>query len=72
VTLRHFEAPHGARLALAAVLVSITGVVLIRLRLIGPDGLRLLEGLTDRLAPRFATLPRLLGLLRPAAAGVSS
>jgi hypothetical protein len=68
VTLRHFEASHGARLALAAVLVSITGVVLIRLRLIGPDGLRL----TDRLPPRFATLPRLLGLLRPAAAGVSS
>jgi O-antigen/teichoic acid export membrane protein len=72
VTLRHLEAPPGIILGMAALLVSISVVALIRLRLIGPDGLWLLEGLAGRLPPRFAALPRLLGLSRPAAAEMSS
>jgi hypothetical protein len=70
--LRHFAAPPAVILAFAAILASSSGLALIRLRLIGADGLWLLEGLADRLPPRFAALPRLLGLSRPAAAGVSS
>jgi PST family polysaccharide transporter len=70
--LRQFEAPPALTLGLAAIILAVTGVALIRLRLIGPDGLWLLEGLADRLPPRLAVLPRLLGLSRPAAAGVSS
>jgi PST family polysaccharide transporter len=72
VILRQLEAPPAVTLGLAAILVSVTGVASIRLRLIGPDGLWLLEGLADRLPPQLAALPRLLGLSRPAAAGLSS
>lgn len=70
--LRHLEAPPAVTLGASAILVSITGVALIRLRLIGPDGLWLLEGLAGRLPPRFAALPRLLGVSGGAAAGMSS
>jgi O-antigen/teichoic acid export membrane protein len=70
--LRELEAPPALTLGLAAILLAVTGLVLIRLRLIGPDGLWLLEGLAGRLPPQFAGLPRLLGLSRPAAAGLSS
>jgi O-antigen/teichoic acid export membrane protein len=70
--LRELEAPPALTLGLAAMLFAVTGLVLIRLRLIGPDGLWLLEGLAGRLPPQFAGLPRLLGLSRPAAAGLSS
>jgi PST family polysaccharide transporter len=68
--LRHLEAPPAVTLGVAAIVLSITGIAVIRLRLIGPDGLWLLEGLAGRLPPRFAALPRLLGLSRPAAAGL--
>jgi PST family polysaccharide transporter len=72
VILRQLEAPPALTLGLAAILASLTGLASIRLRLIGPDGLWLLEGLADRLPPQLAALPRLLGLSRPAAAGLSS
>jgi O-antigen/teichoic acid export membrane protein len=65
--LRHLEAPPVVILGVAAAVVSITGIALIRLRLIGPDGLWLLEALAGRLPPRFVALPRLLGLPHPAA-----
>jgi PST family polysaccharide transporter len=57
-------------LGVAVSLLSAAALVMIRLRLIGAEGLWLLESLAGRLPRRLALLPRLLGLRNPAAAGI--
>jgi PST family polysaccharide transporter len=69
-SLRSFEASPPLILAAGVVVSSVVALAGIRLRLIGPDGLWLLQSLAGRLPRRFAALPRLLGLRDPAAAGV--
>jgi hypothetical protein len=68
--LRSFGAPPALTLATAVMLCAVVAIAVIRLRLIGPDGLWLLDSLAGRLPRRFAALPRLLGLRDPAAAGI--
>ena len=68
--LRSLDASPALILGAAVVVSSVVALAGIRLRLIGPDGLWLLQSLAGRLPRRFAALPRWLGLRDPAAAGV--
>jgi O-antigen/teichoic acid export membrane protein len=68
--LRRLDAPPVFTLGAALLACAAVAIAIIRLRLIGPDGLWLLDSLAGRLPRRFAVLPRLLGLRDPAAAGV--
>jgi O-antigen/teichoic acid export membrane protein len=72
VSLRSVGAAPALTLGVAVSLLAVAAFVVIRLRLIGPDGLWLLESLAGRLPRRMAAVPRLLGLRGPAPAGVSS
>jgi O-antigen/teichoic acid export membrane protein len=69
-SLRSLGAPPAFTLGIALMVCAVVAVAVIRLRLIGPDGLWLLQSLAGRLPRRFAALPRLLGLRDPAAAGI--
>jgi hypothetical protein len=69
-SLRSFGAPPALTLGTAVMVCAVVAIAVIRLRLIGPDGLWLLDSLAGRLPRRFAALPRLLGLRDPAAAGI--
>jgi O-antigen/teichoic acid export membrane protein len=69
-SLRSIGAPPALTLGIALLVCSVVAIAIIRLRLIGPDGLWLLQSLAGRLPRRFAALPRLLGLRDPAAAGI--
>jgi O-antigen/teichoic acid export membrane protein len=66
---RSLGAPPALTLGVALLICAVVAIATIRLRLIGPDGLWLLESLAGRLPRRLAALPRLLGLRHPAAAG---
>ena len=68
--LRSLGTPPVLTLGTAVMVCAAVGISVIRLRLIGPDGLWLLDSLAGRVPRRFAALPRLLGLRDPAAAGV--
>jgi O-antigen/teichoic acid export membrane protein len=68
--LRSLDVSPALILGVGGVISSVVAIAGIRLRLIGPDGLWLLQSLAGRLPRRFAALPRLLGLGHPAAAGV--
>jgi hypothetical protein len=48
----------------------VVAIAVVRLRLVGPDGLWLLQSLAGRVPRKLGALPRLLGLRDPAAAGV--
>ena len=69
-SLRSLGAPPAVTLGTGLMVCSVVAIAVIRLRLIGPDGLWLLHSLAGRLPRRFAALPRLLGLRDPAAAGI--
>ena len=69
-SLRSLDASPALILGAGVVVSSVVAIAGIRLRLIGPDGLWLLQSLAGRLPRRLAALPRLLGLRDPAAAGV--
>jgi O-antigen/teichoic acid export membrane protein len=69
--LRGIGAAPALTLGVAVSLLAAAALLVIRLRLIGPEGLWLLESLADRLPRRLAVLPRLLGLRDPAAASVA-
>jgi PST family polysaccharide transporter len=69
-SLRSFGAAPALTLGTGVLLCATVAIAVIRLRLIGPDGLWLLHSLAGRLPRRFAALPRLLGLRDPAAAGI--
>jgi hypothetical protein len=69
-SLRSIGVAPAITLGVAMSLLTAAALVMIRLRLIGPEGLWLLESLAGRLPRRLALLPRLLGLRNPAAAGV--
>jgi hypothetical protein len=69
-SLRSIGAPPALTLGIALLVCSVVAIAIIRLRLIGPDGLWLLQSLAGRLPRRFAALPRLLGLRDRAAAGI--
>jgi PST family polysaccharide transporter len=71
-SLRSLCAGPALTLGVALSLLAAAALVAIRLRLIGPDGLWLIESLAGRLPRRLAALPRLLGLRGPAAATASS
>ena len=68
-SLRSLGAGPAVTLGIALSGLAAAALLSIRLRLIGPDGLWLIESLAGRLPRRLAALPRLLGLRRPAAAG---
>jgi O-antigen/teichoic acid export membrane protein len=68
--LRSLGAPPAVTLGTCLPVSAAVAIAVIRLRLVGPDGLWLLQSLAGRLPRRFAALPRLLGLRDPAAAGV--
>ncbi|MGH6897898.1 MAG: lipopolysaccharide biosynthesis protein [Geminicoccaceae bacterium] len=70
--LRNVGVAPAITLGGAVALLAAAALATIRLRLIGSDGLWLLESMAGRLPRRFALLPRLLGLRDPAAAGISS
>jgi PST family polysaccharide transporter len=69
-TLRSLGAAPALTLGTGVLVCAAVAIAVIRLRLIGPDGLWLLHSLAGRLPRRFAGLPRLLGLRDPAAAGI--
>ena len=69
-SLRSIGVAPAITLGVAMSLLTAAALAMIRLRLIGPEGLWLLESLAGRLPRRLALLPRLLGLRNPAAAGV--
>jgi PST family polysaccharide transporter len=69
-SLRSLGAAPAFILGTGVLVCSVAAIAVIRLRLIGPDGLWLLHSLAGRLPRRFAALPRLLGLRDPAAAGI--
>jgi PST family polysaccharide transporter len=68
--LRSLGAPPALILGTAVAVCAVVAIAVIRLRLVGPDGLWLLHSLAGRLPRRLAALPRLLGLRDPVAAGV--
>jgi PST family polysaccharide transporter len=70
VSLRSVGASPPITLAVAVSLLAAAALAVIRLRLIGPDGLWLLESMAGRLPRRFAALSRLCGLRHPAAARI--
>ena len=69
-SLRSLGAAPALTLGTAVTACAVIAIAVIRLRLIGPDGLWLLHSLAGRLPRRLSALPRLLGLRDPAAAGV--
>jgi O-antigen/teichoic acid export membrane protein len=69
-SLRGIGVAPAITLCAAVALLTVAALTMIRLRLIGRDGLWLLESLAGRLPRRLALLPRLLGLRNPAAAGI--
>jgi PST family polysaccharide transporter len=69
-SLRSLGVAPAITLGAAVALLTVAALAMIRLRLIGRDGLWLLESLAGRLPRRLALLPRLLGLRNPAAAGI--
>jgi hypothetical protein len=69
---RSLAAPPVLTLGTAALMCAVVAIAVIRLRLIGPDGIWLLESLAERLPRRLGALPRLLGLRDPAAAGMQA
>jgi PST family polysaccharide transporter len=69
-SLRSLGVAPAITLGAAVALLTAAALAMIRLRLIGRDGLWLLESLAGRLPRRLALLPRLLGLRNPAAAGI--
>jgi PST family polysaccharide transporter len=69
-SLRSIGVAPAITLGAAVGLLMMAALTMIRLRLIGPEGLWLLESLAGRLPRRLALLPRLLGLRNPAAAGI--
>lgn len=67
---RSLGAPPALTLGTGLLVCAVVAIAIIRLRLIGPDGLWLLQSLAGRLPRRLGALPRLLGLGDSAAAGV--
>lgn len=67
---RSLGAPPALTLGTAVLACAVVAIAVIRLRLIGPDGLWLLQSLAGRLPRWLGALPRLLGLRAPAAAGI--
>jgi hypothetical protein len=70
-SLRGMGLAPAVTLGIALAALAAAALATIRLRLIGPEGLWLLESLAGRLPRQLAALPRLLGLHHPAAAGAS-